>query len=747
MMRVFANPSAFSLLCISFAGLNLRGQELDSLLPAPTVALDEVILEARVLFGSKFQAKNRTGSAYYVSPQELAKFNYTDVNRALRSVPGVNLYEEDGFGLRPNISLRGTSPQRSSKITLMEDGVLIAPAPYSAPAAYYFPNIGRMQALEVLKGSSQVQFGPFTTGGAINLLSSPVPETFEGYLRSQYGSFGSSQLHARLGDRGQSLGYVFEFLQLNSNGFKILDNGGNTGFDQTDVMAKLHWNLGSSLSKLHSIELKFQYSDELSNETYLGLSAEDFETSPFGRYASSGKDKMEADHQQLMLTHTLELSDGLRVSTTAYRNEFKRNWYKLNDITLNGSRVGLSKILDAPELYPEYYEVMKGNADSPADALALKANNRAYLAEGIQTKLDWHRRSANGNFHDLELGFRLHYDKEDRFQWIDGYAMENSQLVRTSEGVPGTDANRISDANALASFAMYRLKAGNFTLTPGLRYENIRLERRDFGLNESNNRGTVTGNKTNDVQVWIPGVGFNYNFELVSLFGGIHRGFSPPGNQEGQLPEKSMNYELGSRFVRGRFSGELVGFYNNFSNLLGNDFAATGGTGSLDQFNAGAVRVSGLEFLVNYELLAPNQKIKMPFTFGYTFTRSIFQSSFGSEDGLWGEVQQGDALPYLSPHQWNATLGFNKKSIEFNLNARYASAFRTIAGKGAIPESSRIDANLVLDFNAKYALNKQLKLTCNVVNLLNETYAVSRVPAGLRPGHPFGIFGGITLNY
>ena len=173
-MRFISFPIV-SLLCFCICKAQDTGKPNDSIKPAPK-ELNTIVINGGKLIGSKFEARNKTGSAFYVSEEDLAKFSFTNVNRVLQSVPGVNVYEEDGFGLRPNISLRGTSPERSAKINLMEDGVLIAPAAYSAPAAYYFPTIGRMQAVEVLKGSSQIQYGPNTTGGAINMISRAIPQ-------------------------------------------------------------------------------------------------------------------------------------------------------------------------------------------------------------------------------------------------------------------------------------------------------------------------------------------------------------------------------------------------------------------------------------------------------------------------------------------------------------------------------------------------------------------------------------------
>ncbi|KAA2218172.1 TonB-dependent receptor family protein [Maribacter flavus] len=725
----------------------LKGQQPTQTTTMDSIHLNEVTLKANAILGSKFEAKNRTGSAFYISPKEIKKFNYTDINRTLRGVPGVNVYEEDGFGLRPNISLRGTSPERSSKITLMEDGVLIAPAPYSAPSAYYFPTIARMQAVEILKGSSQVQYGPYTTGGALNMISTEVPDSFGIFLNSSFGSFNSGRIHTQVGDTKKNFGYAIEYLNYNSNGFKDLDNGENTGFDKNDLVAKFRVNSNADAKVPQSVELKFQYSNEDSNETYLGLTETDFSLNPFRRYAGSQRDEMNTEHLQFMLTHVLGLGKNTSLTTTAYLNDFNRNWYKVDNVTVNGERQSIANIIENPVDLQAYYDVISGNSNTTNnDVIAVKANNREYLSTGIQTKLN-HRWSTSSSVHDFELGIRYHYDDEDRFQWVDDYGITNGIMELVTNRLAGTDANRISDARAFSTYTLYKLKYKNLTLTPGIRYENIQLGRTDYGSSDPERSGTNISTRENKVDVFIPGIGFNYNFDNVSLFGGIHKGFSPPSNQVGEKPEESVNYELGTRFTYSGLSGELVGFYNDYSNLLGSDLAATGGTGSLDQFNAGEVIVQGIEVLLNYDLLSSNTNISIPITLGYTFTDTEFQNSFGSENDIWGTVSEGDELPYLSKHQLNAAASIEYKKFEVHLNGRFNGAFRTKAGTGSIPANEKVDSNIVLDLGTKFRYNDHITITANAMNLLDERYAVARVPAGLRPGMPFGFFGGLELRY
>ena len=702
-----------------------------------------VQIERTSLTGGSSGSKEIPGSVHYISPKELQKFNYNDVNRILRNVPGVNVQEEDGFGLRPNIGFRGTGVERSSKITVMEDGVLMAPAPYAAPAAYYFPIAGRMQGVEIRKGSSQIKYGPYTTGGAINFVSTEIPDQFRGKINLQGGSFDGRSLHANVGDSYKNFGFMAETFQVHSDGFKELDNGANTGFDTRDYLIKFRVNTNPDAKIPQSLTFKAGHSTETSHETYLGLTQEDFDADPFRRYYGSQEDVMETEQKQFLLRHHAQLSKVIDVTTSAYRTDFKRNWYKLDKV--NG--VGISSILEDPNTYSAEYDIIAG-ANSADNALAVKANNRSYYSQGIETILGFNfNRGELRN--DLELGIRLHKDQIDRFQWVDGYNMTNGIMQLTSSGVPGTESNRIEEAKAIATYLQYTLDYNKFRFIPGIRYEHITIDRMDYGTNDPERTGVDLSTRENTVDAVMPGIGIEYNYSPVSTwFLGVHKGFSPPGSKEGTKPEESVNYEFGYRMFKNQLELQTVFFFNDYSNLLGSDLAAAGGSGSGDQFNGGEANVWGLEFEAHYNLIASEySKFTVPIGLAYTLTNSEFQNSFESDFDGWGDVEEGDELPYIAKHQFALNIGVEHTKFNVNLSSKYVSRMRTEAGQGDLQDSFSTDSQFVVDLSTNYHMTNRISLFGSLNNLTDQVYSVSRRPAGLRPGMPRSFMLGVIARF
>jgi Fe(3+) dicitrate transport protein len=172
-----------------------------------------------------------------VSKEKIEMYKYTDVNRALRQTAGAYVREEDGQGLRPNIGLRGTNPDRSKKVVILEDGILAGPAPYSAPAAYYTPAMNHTQSLEIYKGFTAVPYGPNSIGGSVNYLSLDIPNDFTPKLEASTGAFNTQNYRASIGDNSGAVGYIVQVSRLSSDGFKKLDGGGDTGFEQNEITA------------------------------------------------------------------------------------------------------------------------------------------------------------------------------------------------------------------------------------------------------------------------------------------------------------------------------------------------------------------------------------------------------------------------------------------------------------------------------------------------------------------------------
>ena len=690
--------------------------------------------EEITIVGNKQSAQQVTGSAHVISDDDLEIFAYTDIQRILRSVPGVNLQVEDGYGLRPNIGIRGVPTERSARVVLLEDNVPVAPAPYAASSAYYFPTMGRMYSVEVLKGPSAITQGPNTIGGAINFVSTPIPTSSEGNLLLDIGEDSTTRIHANYGSVTDSgLGFMVETHQWKSDGFQSIDNSNtDTGLDVEDYTVKLSY---APTDSRHAFELKYQYAQQDSNQTYLGLTDVDFKANPYRRYGVSALDNITTEHNQLILRHEFTINDSATLTTTAYNNEHKRSWYKLQK--LNGGSWGdVIEEINVGGANAAIYQAILDGGDSAEGAVRLRDNNRQYYSRGVALKLD-----VQTGMHDLEMGLRFHQDEEDRLQQDDNYTQTAGTLVLASEGELGDAGNRVAQAEALAFYIHDTITMGDWVLTPGIRFEDIELTRRDF---TGGNDRVLDNERDNSVTVVLPSFGALYQVnDSLSLLAGVHSGFGSPTSKEGTQEEESINYEFGGRYQSDELSVELIGFVNDYDNLVGECTASSGGSDCTigDTFNGGAAMVKGLEFSLNnrFDL---GSSVSMPIAFVYTYSDAQFDSTFDSE--FFGDVEAGDDIPYIPEQQMTLTVGLEQGDVRLNASVNYVDAVCVKASCGAFEKT---EDSTTLDLSANYQVNSDLSVFARLENATGEESIVGRQPYGARPNKARTAAMGMRLSF
>jgi Fe(3+) dicitrate transport protein len=711
------------------------------------------VMERVTVIGSQDRQEEIPGSASIVRKETLDRYQYTDVHRALQEVPGVIVQEEDGHGLRPNIAIRGGRSNRSADITLMEDNILTGPAPYAAPEAYYFPQMDRMESLEVIKGTGAVKYGPRTTNGVLNMVTKPIPVKKQADFVAETGSYGTHRTGVTTGVNLDNVGLMLNAVHKETEGFKDLDFvGGDTGYNVQDVLGKLRLSTDKSAERYQELEIKLGGYDEISNETYLGLTADDFRANPNRRYGASQLDQMDNKAWQAAATHFIELTPQTNLTSTLYHNEVDRTWYRLNAVRIGGVRRDIGTIFNDPTANAAYITALQ-SANS-ADEFIQRDNARTYFAQGVQSTLATEFALGNTT-NKLEIGGRYHQDEEDRYQREDIYTMVGGRMTLVSQGTPGAAGNRVQYADSYSAFVQNEMSWDRWTVTPGLRFEHITLGRDDYGASDPGRTGSAFTNFENTLNVFIPGVGATYAVTPEwKLLGGVHKGFAPPGvpNNTAEAAfteeEESINYEFGTRYKSGNLSGELIGFLNDYKNLLGRDSFSSGGGGSGDTFNGGEVQVHGLEASVGYDaaaVVALDERYRLPLVATYTHTRSEFKNSFSSSFSEWGNVQAGFELPYMPHHQLYLSAGLETDDWGISFGGKYVSDMRSVAGKGAIPENRLVEEHWVFNVAGEYKITDQVSGFATVDNLFDETYTAALRPAGYRPGMPMTAMAGIKI--
>lgn len=712
------------------------------------------VLERVMVIGSEDRRADIPGSAHIVSEETIDRYQTTDVHRALQAVPGVTVQEEDGFGLRPNIAIRGGRSNRSADLTLMEDGILAAPAPYAAPEAYYFPQMDRMESLEVIKGTGTIKHGPRTTNGVLNMITKPIPSSKQADFVAEAGSYNTFRTGITTGDSFANGGVMLNAFHKQTDGFKKIDFvGGDSGYDVQDVMGKFLLHTSPSAERYQELEVKLGYYNELSNETYLGLTDADFARNPFRRYGASQLDEMDVGAWQASATHFIEITPELDITTTLYRNEVERSWYKLDSVTIGATQRSISAIFNDPVANAAYVTALQ-SADTAGNTFTIRDNNRKYTAHGIQSTMSY-LYDAGETENKLELGLRYHADEEDRFQRDDQFDMVGGSAVITSTGAAGAAGNRIQSADAWSAFVQNELSWKQWTFTPGIRFEHIKLKREDYGNSDPARTGAALTVFENSLDVWIPGAGIAYDVsDSWKILGGVHKGFAPPGvpgsaNEAAfSTEEKSINYEIGTRYSKGNINAELFGFFTDYDNLLGRDTLATGGGGTGDAFNGGQVEVRGIEALMQYNAAGIARlpaKYSLPLTVSYTLTQGEFKNSFASNFSEWGNVSAGDELPYLPEHQLYLSAGLETEDWGISIGGKYVDDMRTVAGSGAIPASQLVESHWRVDAAGEMRITDHITAFATVENLLDEEYVAARRPAGARAGMPFTAMAGVKV--
>ncbi|WP_394823157.1 TonB-dependent receptor family protein [Pendulispora albinea] len=679
------------------------------------------------------------GSAHVVREKQLDAFKYDDPTAVVTQVPGVYARGEDGFGLRPNIGVRGVNPDRSKKVALMEDGIPFAPAPYSASAAYFFPLMARMVAVRVIKGPAAISYGPQTVGGAIDLVTRAVPQTTSGAIDAALGQYGYGKLHGHVGSGNEKVGFLVEGVHIQSDGFKKLPNDADTGFAHNEWMVKGYWVVDPAASARNEFRLKVTYSDELSNETYLGLSDKDFRADPLRRYGASALDRMQWHRTGIAFSHVLTPGKNVTVTTTVYRNDLARTWRKVN--RFRGA--DLFEVLRDPTSPRNavYNAVLNGEDGSSADEnILIGPNQRDFVAQGVETRVKLEPRTGPLS-HRIEYAVRLHQDRVDRRHSEDAFRMSGGQLVPVAAPTMVTAFNDAS-SEALSMHAIDAITWRSLTVTPGIRLEAIRSSFID--------RAAHTTQRSLD-HIVLPGVGAFYSIvPPLGVLAGVYRGFSPapPGSLQGVRPETSVNYEGGLRFVKGSARAEAIAFYNDYSNLTD---VCTLSSGCVEQnldrqFDAGKARIYGLEAFAEHEHRL-GKDVHLPFRVSYTVTRAEFLRSFGSEDPIFGNVKAGDEIPYVPRHQVSASVGVDSARASGHVAMLYVAPMREQAGSGAISDALHTDAQWTFDASASLRLLEGISLYGNIRNIFDERDIVSRRPFGARPNAPRWIQVGVKATF
>lgn len=695
---------------VTVAAANVEAIEIQL---EPAVLAQQIFVSANLIAGASEEIAKIPGSVEVLDSATLRDSRLFTFDEALRKVSGVYARPEEGFGLRPNIGIRGMNPTRSARVLLLEDGVPLAYAPYGDNASYYHPPIDRFDGVEVVKGSGQVLYGPMTVGGVVNYVTPAIPYRKAGSIAVTGGNRDYLNAHARWGGSFNGIGLLFDGVRKQGEGARDNVRSGLNDFN---------FKLNAPLSASQTLALKVNHYDEDSRVTYSGLRLDEWLAAPRGNPFRN--DAFNGQRTAFSGTHSAALRGSLILSTNLYYSRFDRDWWRQSSNSgQRPNRFNTPGCAGMADLYTTC-----GN----------EGRLREYQTWGVDPKVKA-AHSWLGIRQETDFGFRGHFENQNRIQ-MNGAA----PLARTGAVVEDNERN----TQGWSGFVQNRLFLGKFIVAPGVRIEHVRYDR----TNRLFANGAGVFGKAELTQA-IPGIGVSYTpDQRFTFFTGLHRGFAPPraediiSNSGGFVEldaELSWNLEAGVRTRATRnLTLDATFFRLDYQNQI-IPASLAGGVGAA-LTSAGETLHQGVEISGRYDLrnaFGAGNSVYLRGAYTYLPSARFEGPRFSNVPGFSHVRVTGNRLPYASRTLGNTVLGFlHRKGVHALVEAvqtgrQFGDDLNTIhpapdGQRGAIPGNVLWNATLNVPLEAQ-----RTTFFLTVKNLTDRTVIVDRV-RGILPNAP-----------
>lgn len=185
---------------------------------APMYSLDGIVVTANRTPQKK---KEVNADVSVISRQEIEQMHMTNVEEALRTVPGVQFTSYGGNG-GLNANMSGIRINGSKEIVVLVDGVRVTDF-QADDSGYTFAaltnNMDNVERIEVVRGSAGTLYGSSAKGGVINIITRKI-DTTKTTLDVSAGSFSTRQYKLNTMGKDGQLGYHVYYDRKTSGDFK-----------------------------------------------------------------------------------------------------------------------------------------------------------------------------------------------------------------------------------------------------------------------------------------------------------------------------------------------------------------------------------------------------------------------------------------------------------------------------------------------------------------------------------------------